>query len=240
MCVLKSTFFVLASTVLMAVLSCTSGNSDTIPSPEADTAEQGSGLRLPEPQYDSEFSIEQSLFKRRSVRDYTDEPLTIGEVSQLLWAVQGITDSRGLRTSPSAGATYPLEIYLVAGNVLQLKPGVYRYRPSDHSLDKVTEDDVRADLAEAALMQTWMEDGAVMIVITAVYERTTRRYGERGIRYVHMEAGHAAQNLYLQATAMELGTVVVGAFQDDQVAGILQLSQDERPLYLIPVGKMQG
>jgi SagB-type dehydrogenase family enzyme len=238
--VLKNTFPIIAIAVLIAMLSCTSGNSDTIPSPEAETSEQGSGLRLPEPQYDSEFSIEQSLLKRRSIRDYTGEPVTIEEVSQLLWAVQGITDSRGLRTAPSAGATYPLEIYLVAGNVLQLEPGVYRYIPSGHFLEEVIEGDVRADLAEAALMQKWMEDGAVMIVITAVYERTTRRYGERGIRYVHMEAGHAAQNLYLQATAMELGTVVVGAFQDDQVAEILQLPQEERPLYLIPVGKMQG
>ncbi|MEJ2740319.1 MAG: SagB/ThcOx family dehydrogenase, partial [Dehalococcoidia bacterium] len=126
------------------------------------------------------------------------------------------------------------------GNVLQLEPGVYRYSPSGHSLDRVIEGDVRADLAEAALMQMWMANGAMMIVITAVYERTTGRYGERGIRYVHMEAGHAAQNLYLQATAMELGTVVVGAFQDDQVAEILQLPQEEKPLYLIPVGKIQG
>ena len=238
--VLKSVFSVVASIILMAMLSCAYGNSDTIPSSEAETTEQGNGLRLPEPQYDSEFSIEQSLLKRRSVRDYTKEPVTIEEVSQLLWAVQGITDSRGYRTAPSAGATYPLEIYLVAGNVLQLKPGVYRYSPSDHSLDVVIGGDVRADLAEAALMQTWMQDGAVMIVITAVYERTTRRYGERGVRYVHMEAGHAAQNLYLQATSMELGTVVVGAFHDDQVAEILQLPQEERPLYLVPVGKIQG
>jgi SagB-type dehydrogenase family enzyme len=237
---LKSTFSILALIVLLVVLSCTSGNSDTIPSPEVENTEQGSDLRLPEPQYDSEFSIEQSFLKRRSVRDYTGEPVTIEEVSQLLWAVQGITDSRGLRTSPSAGATYPLEIYLVAGNVLQLEPGVYHYIPSGHSLDEVIKGDMRADLAEAALMQMWMEDGAVMIVITAVYERTTSRYGERGIRYVHMEAGHAAQNLYLQATAMELGIVVVGAFQDDRIAKILQLPKEERPLYLVPVGKMQG
>ena len=237
---MKNTFSIIIIAVLITMFSCTSNNFDTIPSPEANNTEQGSALRLPEPEYDGEFSVEQSLLKRRSVRDYTGEPVTIENVSQLLWAVQGITDSRGRRTAPSAGATYPLEVYLVAGNVLQLEPGIYRYSPSGHSLDRVIEGDLRADLAEAALMQMWMANGAMMIVITAVYERTTGRYGERGIRYVHMEAGHAAQNLYLQATAMELGTVVVGAFQDDQVAEMLQLPQEERPLYLIPVGKIQG
>jgi len=194
-------------------------------------------VKLPKPRYDSDVSIEQTLLRRRSIRDYTGEPLELWEVGQLLWAAQGITADWGGRTAPSAGATYPLETYLVVGEVKGLGKGVYKYDPHRHELSKVLDGDKRAELARAALRQDWVREGAVDIVFTAVYERTTRRYGERGIRYVHMEVGHAAQNVYLQAVALNLGTVVVGAFYDDQVKRILDLPQGEHPLYIMPVGR---
>ncbi len=195
------------------------------------------GVKLPEPRHDSDISIEETLLKRRSVRDYTGESLTLREVSQLLWAAQGITDPRGLRTAPSAGGTYPLETYVVVGDVENLTKGVYRYHPLKHEIAVVLDGDLRVELAAAALGQTWVKKGAINIVFTAIYERTTRRYGNRGIRYVHMEVGHAAQNVYLQAVAMNLGTVVIGAFRDDQVKEILNLPKDEQPLYIMPVGR---
>lgn len=194
-------------------------------------------VNLPEPRLDSNASIEQTLLKRRSVRDYTGKHLTLQEVSQLLWAVQGITDPVGLRTAPSAGDTYPLEIYLVVGDVKYLSMGIYHYQPVGHKLIRVLDGDMRMELSTAALGQIWVKEGAVDIVITAIYERTTERYGERGIRYVHMEAGHAAQNVYLQAVALNLGTVTVGAFHDDQIKEILNLNQQEQPLYIMPVGR---
>jgi len=193
---------------------------------------------LPEPSYDSDVSIEQSMLQRRSIRSYTSEPLTLQEVSQLLlWAAQGITDSLGRRTAPSAGALYPLEIYVVAGNAQDLSPGVYKYKPGPHRLERVMEGDIREELSAAALAQHSVRAGAVSFIITAVYERTTVKYGDRGIRYVHLEAGHAAQNLCLQATALGLGSVTVGAFDDEKVAEALNLPVDEQPLYIIPVGK---
>ena len=194
-------------------------------------------VKLPEPSHDGGVSIEETLVKRRSIRDYTGEPITLQEVSQLLWAAQGTTDPRGFRTAPSAGATYPLEIYIVVGDVENLAEGVYHYKSAEHKLLKVLDGDWRAQLAGAALGQSWVKEGAVNIVFTAIYERTTRRYGDRGIRYVHMEAGHAAQNVYLQAVALGLGTVVIGAFRDDQVSEILNLPQNEQPLYIMPVGR---
>ena len=194
-------------------------------------------MKLPEPRQDGEVSIEEALLKRRSIRQYTGEPLTLQEVSQLLWAGQGITDPRGLRTAPSAGALYPLEIYVVVGDVENLAGGVYRYEPVEHELVKILEGDKRTDLATAALGQSSVSDAAIDIVVTAVYERTTVKYGERGIRYVHIEVGHAAQNMCLQATAMDLGIVTVGAFDDQQVKEVLNLPEDEQPLYVIPIGR---
>jgi len=192
---------------------------------------------LPEPRLKSEVSLEETLFKRRSVREYAKLPLTLEDVSQLLWATQGITTEWGGRTAPSAGALYPLEVYLVVGNVENLAPGVYKYKPERHELVKVGDDDVRGELAKAALGQTWVKEGAIDIVIAAVYERTTRKYGDRGVRYVQMEAGHAAQNIYLQAAALNLGMVTVGAFYDDRVKEILGMPRNEVPLYVIPVGR---
>jgi SagB-type dehydrogenase family enzyme len=194
-------------------------------------------VSLPRPRIRSEVSLEQALLARRSVRDYAPTPLTLAEVSQLLWAAQGMTAGWGGRTAPSAGALYPLEVYLVAGAVQGLASGVYRYSPKGHQLAEAKKGDVRTALADAALGQECVRDGAISIVIAAVYARTTQKYGARGTTYVHMEVGHAGQNVYLQAEALGLGTVTVGAFYDDRVAKVVGLRDNEVPLYIMPVGR---
>lgn len=191
-------------------------------------------IKLPSPELKGNVSVEETLAKRRSRREYKDEPLTLKEAGQLLWSAQGITAKWGGRTAPSAGATYPLEIYLVAGKVKTLAPGLYHYLPSSHTLVKVIEGDLRKQLAQAALGQKMIIKAPITIVITALFPRTTARYGERGVRYVHIEVGHAGENIYLQAESMGLATVAVGAFKDKGVKEILKLK--EEPLYLMPVG----
>ena len=196
-------------------------------------------IALPAPRLTSEVSLETALNTRESVREYRDDALSLAEVSQLLWAAQGITRRDGGRTSPSAGALYPLEVHLVAGNVDGLNAGVYRYRTRGHEILRVSSGDIRDALARAALGQECIRDGSVVLVISAVYGRTSRKYREDAPRYVHMEAGHAAQNVCLQATALGLGAVPVGAFYEDRVEDILKLPDDESALYLIPLGKLR-
>lgn len=222
----------LTVTVLALLLPGCFSLSEPSPSPQP-SAE----VKLPSPKLKGKVSVEEALLKRRSVRDYRDEPLTLEEVSQVLWAAQGVTDPRGFRTAPSAGATYPLETYLVVGRVEGLAPGLYHYDPAEHRLIRLNDQDLRAELAAAALGQGWVKKAAVDIVFAAVYKRTTQRYGNRGIRYVHMEVGHAGQNVYLEAVALGLGTVVIGAFHDDRVKKVLDLPEDEHPLYIMPVGR---
>jgi len=213
--------------------------------------EVGERIKLPEPIYKSNVSVEEALSKRRSIRTYSGENLTIAEVSQLLWAAQGITSPWGERTAPSAGALYPLELYLVVGNVECFDKGVYKYKPEGHELEKVLDGDKRGELAKAAIgpNQKHVRDAAINIVFTAAYERTTVKYKTlvyeertgasylRGIRYVHMEAGHAAQNVYLQAASLDLGTFVIGAFIDDKVKEVVNAEEQEEPLYIMPVGR---
>jgi SagB-type dehydrogenase family enzyme len=196
-----------------------------------------SSIKLPEPRTGNGASLEQVLSLRRSVRTFTAEPLTLSEVAQLLWSAQGITGRDGLRTAPSAGALYPLEIYLVAGNVNDLQAGVWHYLPDNHRLEHLGDSDIRSPLAHAALDQAWIREAAAVVVFAAVYERTSRKYGKRGMRYVHIEAGHAAENLFLQAVSLNLNTVVVGAFRDDAVRDLLGLPEDHAPLLLMPVGR---
>jgi SagB-type dehydrogenase family enzyme len=200
-------------------------------------AHESEAIKLPGPRHDSDTSFEKALLKRRSIRGYKNAPLSRSEISQLLWAAQGLTDPRGLRTTPSAGALYPLELSIVVGNVTGLQSGSYRYRPRTHELGKIEEGDKRGELCSAALGQSSVRNAAAVIVVSAVYERTTVKYGDRGIRYVHMEAGHAAQNICLQAVALDLGTVVIGAFRDDEVKRIMKMADREQPLYIIPVGR---
>lgn len=196
-----------------------------------------SSINLPEPHTDAGTSVEQALRLRRSVRTFAEKPLQLSEVAQLLWSAQGITSRDGLRTAPSAGALYPLEIYLVAGSVNDLPVGVWHYLPDNHRLEHLNDTDIRNPLAHAALDQAWIREAAAVVVFAAVYERTTRKYGKRGIRYVHIEAGHAAENLFLQAVSLDLNTVIVGAFRDDAIRNALNLPQDHVPLILMPVGR---
>jgi len=184
------------------------------------------------------MSVEEAIEGRRSERDFKDQPLNIEQVSQLLWAVQGITDPRGFRAAPSAGATYPLDVYLVVGEkgVDELQAGIYHYRVREHALRFITGGDMRTSLATACLAQMFIADAPIAMVITAEYARTTGRYGERGIRYVYMEVGHVGQNIHLQAEALGLGTVVIGAFIDKAVSEVLRLPKEQEPLYVMPVG----
>ena len=183
--------------------------------------------------------LEQLLRQRRSIRAYSDAALTQDEVMKLLWAGQGITSPSGFRTAPSAGALYPLETYLVVGNVNSLAPGIYKYSPVTNDLTLIKEGDVRTRLGAACLGQSSVADGAVDIVISATYERTKIKYGARGERYVHIEVGHAAQNICLQATELGLGLVTIGAFDDAAVANVMGMSEVETPLYVMPVGRIK-
>lgn len=196
-------------------------------------------VALPDPVRDSGFSVERALNTRRTVRDFAGQSLTLAELSQLLWAAQGVTSAAGLRTAPSAGALYPLETYALAGNVTGLEAGVYKYLPERHALMRVVAGDKRRQLAAAALGQEWVAEAAAILVFGAVEERTTRKYGQRGVRYVHMELGHAAQNVLLQAVALGLGGAEVGAADDARVAGVVNMPKGERALYLLPIGRPQ-
>ncbi len=193
-------------------------------------------IALPSPKKTGTITLEQALQSRRSVRSFKPEPLTLEEISQLLWAAQGQTSGR-FRSAPSAGALFPLEVYVAVGNAEGLDAGVYRYVPAAHALSEVHQGNVLKSLSRAAYWQEWAGAGAIAIVISAVYERTTGKYGKRGVRYAHMEAGHAAQNVYLQAEALGLGTVVVGAFMDSWVKRALRMREDEEPLSIMPVGR---
>jgi SagB-type dehydrogenase family enzyme len=208
----------------------------TVESEAALKAANPDEVALPLPGETGPLSVEEAIWRRRSIRAFKDSPVLLTELSQLLWAAQGITGGDGFkRAAPSAGAKYPLEIFVVVGRVDDLMAGVYRYVPSTHSLSVVRRGDFRGPLCDDALSQEWVEEAALDIVITGVYERTMEKYGERGIRYVHMEVGAVAENVYLQAESLGLGTTFVGAFSDDGVKRIL-LADDEEPLGIMPVG----
>jgi SagB-type dehydrogenase family enzyme len=196
-------------------------------------------IRLPEPEYEGEHSLEWTLLRRRSARRYLREGLSLNVVGQILWAAQGCNSARGFSTAPSAGATFPLETFLAAGDVQRLPPGLYRYLRQEHALSSMRSGDFRPELCRAALGQGCVRDGSAAIIFAAVYSRTTRRYGERGFRYVHMEAGHAQQNVHLQAAALGIGTVVVGAFEDQEVKRIVGMKAEEEPLSIMPLGRIR-
>lgn len=200
-------------------------------------AEPSEQIKLPKPELTGKQSVELLLQQRRSVRSYKKSALNLTEVGQLLWSAQGVSDAQGLRTAPSAGALYPLKLFVVVGDVNELSPGIYQYNPEEHSLLKTANGDLRKSLQKAALNQSCIVDAAIIFVFTANYQRTTWKYGKRGVRYVHMEVGHAGQNLFLQAEALHLGTVVVGAFDDDEVREVLNLDSNVQPLSLMPVGR---
>jgi SagB-type dehydrogenase family enzyme len=197
-------------------------------------------IPLPTVEPQREHSLDRALRQRRTVRDLQGKPLSLPQLARLLWAAQGVTEPGGRRTAPSAGALYPLESYVVVGDVAGLGPGVFRYLPRRHALERIGADDRRAALAEAALGQFQVAHNGALLVFTALPERTMTKYGRRGMRYVHMEVGHAAQNVLLQATAMGLAAAVVGAFNDRAAARILGLRRGEQVLYLIAIGYPSG
>ena len=190
----------------------------------------GTWTALPPPRDSGSLGLETALRRRRSVREFQPRPLSLESLAQLFWAAQGITDARDLRTAPSAGARYPLEVYAAT------ERGLLHYRPSGHCVRTVIPSDVRPLLQRAAGAQESVGEAGAVFIIAAVIQRAAARYGPRAERYVHLEAGHAAQNVLLEATALDLGAVPVGAFDDDRVASVLELPRDQRPLYLIPVG----
>lgn len=201
---------------------------------------------LPPPRRDGTVSVEKALASRRSVRTFAEKPLDLSEISQLLWAAYGVTLPKaepaflrgGFRTAPSAGALYPLEIYVVAGDVRELPDGIYKYDSGRHVLIRIASGDRRKGFRESALGQEMIERAPAVIVYSAVFERTTRKYGPRGReRYVWMDAGHSAQNVYLQAEALGLGCCVSGAFSDLDVRRAIGMTQAEEPIYIVPVGR---
>lgn len=195
-------------------------------------AQVGDAVVLPAAAREGAISLEKAIAHRRSVRKFTDDPVSLADLGQLVWSAAGITDeAQNLRAAPSAGACYPLEVYLVC------EAGLFRYRLGDHSVVKVQPADLRTELAEAAFGQDFIAQAPVTLAFAAIYERTTGRYGDRGLRYVHIDVGHAAQNVHLQAVALGLASVPVGAFDDDKVAAVLRLPKDHKPIYLVPVGR---
>lgn len=214
------------------------------------TTQQTDPIPLPDPDLKGKTSLETTLDNRRSHREYRDAPLSLKTLGQILWAAQGINEKHprppaywgdrpwpgGLRTAPSAGALYPLDIYAAVGNVDDVPAGIYRYLPGKHALELTAEGDRRKELARAALNQPPVENGAAVVIISGVYARCAAKYGDRAQRYTHIETGHVGQNIYLQAESLGLGTVMVGAFNDRQVQSVLDLSREEIPLALMPIG----
>ena len=187
-------------------------------------------VNLPEPNQDSSKSLEQAIAKRRSRRKFVPKALTLEQIGQLCWAAQGQEAHSRYRTTPSAGATYPLELLVVTCD------GLFQYLPAKHSLQRLADQDLRAELTLAGWGQKFIEAAPLTLVFVAQFSRTTGRYGQRGIRYVYMEAGHAAQNVHLQAEALGLGSVAVGAFDDNSVSKVLSLPDYLEPLYMVTVG----
>jgi SagB-type dehydrogenase family enzyme len=214
--------------IVTALFTANCAKARLAPASETPTGEV---ISLPPPKTDGQTSLEYVLGKRRSMRALRETALSLEEISQLLWATQGITDPSGKRTSPSAGALYPLEVYAASAD------GFYQYRPASHSLVVISNQDLRSAIHGAALQQQVLLDAPMVFVISAVFKRTEVKYGaERTPRYVYLEAGHAAQNLILQAVALGLGGVTIGAFYDDKVQAALNLPDEHAPIYLIPIG----
>lgn len=196
-------------------------------------------MRLPDPMFDGNISVEKAIKHRRTVRSYSNEPITLAHLSQILWAAQGITENRGFkRAAPSGGALYPIDVYAAVGQggVQNLGEGVYRYDPSNHSLEERAGADAREDVAKAALRQMWAAGAPVILTLTAEYRRITAKYGERGKRYAMIEVGHIGQNIFLQCDALGLSAGIIGAFDDNKVARAIKAKKNHEPLIIMPMG----
>lgn len=241
--------FVHLGALLVLGLLLTGCSADTAPIEEQPTTNTATSSEpavsyetfpLPQPILDGETSVSEALFERRSQRDFQDTELTQEQLAQLLWAAAGVTTEDGRRTAPSAGALYPLDLYVVVTQVTGLEPGLYLYQPEQHVLAKVLVGDFRTALAEGSLDQQAIQRAPATLLYTVVYERLIERYGDREIeRYAYIEVGHSAQNVLLQAQALGLGAVPIGAFTDHELTELLQLPTENEPRYLIPVGVIE-
>jgi len=235
----KSFAYVIMAIAVFALVSLFAGQSIK---DNADKSEEDSGMgekeyKLSQPVKSGCISVEEAISERRSIREYSKTKLSEKDLSQLLWAAQGISDEKeGLRTAPSAGALYPLEIYVAVGMVEEFSEGLYKYNPLNHSLTLKQTGDIREDLYNASLKQNSIKEAAAVIIYCASFERTASKYGNRAVQYVFIEVGHSAQNVYLEAAALNLGTVAIGAFEDKKVKSILKLPEEEDPVYIMPVG----
>jgi SagB-type dehydrogenase family enzyme len=225
--------------IVLLVQGCAGASSTDVknsatPLDTSSTATVAATIKLPEPRLKGDVSLEEALYNRRSIRQYSDSALPLSDVSQLLWAAQGITEnSTGQRTAPSVQSIYPLEVYLIAGNVEGLAPGIYRYSPEGHALITIKEGDLRAELGGRPDSQK----APIDIVIAANYSKMPAQFGAEGTKWIYLECGHAAQNVCLQATALNLGTATMAGFAEDQLKGLLDLPAEKGILYLMPVGK---
>ncbi len=220
----KSIGMILFLFIAIGILDAKNGNASTA---------------LPKPSLDGKVSLERAIRQRRTVRDFREKSLSLHQLSQLLWAAQGITDpTTGKRAAPSGGALYPLDVYILVGDncIEAMEAGVYRYSPKEHSISMTQEGDRRRDVSSASLSQMWMAKAPVIFIITAEYKRITGKYGERGVRYALIEVGHAGQNLFLEAEALGLGAGIVGAFNDADVSKAAGLPPKHEPLLIVPVG----
>lgn len=196
-------------------------------------------MKLPPPTWEGTVSVERAIKQRRTVRAFNSQALNLSQLSQLLWAASGVTENSGFkRAAPSAGALYPMDVYVVVGqgSVSSLEAGVYHYEHGEYRLSPVAHGDMRSLVAKASLSQMWMAAAPVTLVITAEYHRVTVKYGKRGIRYAMMEAGHIGQNIFLQAQALGLDAGIVGAFDDEKLSDVMNIPSVHEPLLLMPVG----
>ena len=196
-------------------------------------------MKLSPPKTEGTVSVEQAIKQRRTVRAFMSQALDLSQLSQLLWAAHGITENSGFkRAAPSAGALYPLDVYVVVGrkSVAQTEAGVYHYKPKEHFLSLIAKSDLRDVVAKASFSQMWIAKAPLSVIITAEYKRVTVKYGERGVRYAMIEAGHMGQNLFLQAEALGLKTGIVGAFHDQELIEVMNIPPSHQPLLIMPIG----
>ena len=241
--------FTLALLLMIFLTACEQGNNQSKvnlqPTKEETEEVKGEAIYLPAPQLDGSVSVEKALHGRRSHRDFQDMEISLENLSQILWAAYGITLPRtdydflrgGFRTAPSAGGLYPLDIYVAVGKVNGLAPGLYKYISEEHAIIRVIKNDIRTELCSAAWKQQMVKEAPASLIYTAVFSRTTGKYEERGReRYVCMDLGHSAENVYLQAETLGLGTCAIAAFSDEEVSTALKLQKEEEPLYIMPIG----
>ncbi|MEM4312333.1 MAG: SagB/ThcOx family dehydrogenase [Nitrososphaerales archaeon] len=205
---------------------------------------EGEKIKLPSPRLKGNVSLEEAIYHRRSRREYLEKPLRIEDISQLLWSAQGITEPKlwvGLRSAPSAGGLYPLELYVAVKEkgVDGLKAGVYHYDPYSHTITLKVEGDISKPLMASCVDQEWVGRAPINLIFTAIFERTSIKYGKRALQYVYQESGHAAQNVYLQAEVLGLGGTVIGAFIESEIQNLLSLPSNEIPVYVMPIGAIK-